>query len=74
MAPPVPRHLSVVAIGHSNHGKSTLCGRLCLLLGAFDPRVVDLAYKETEEVSSCNRYPLKFHKMMHISCSILIEN
>jgi elongation factor 1-alpha len=42
-------HLNLVFVGHVDHGKSTLVGRMLLDSGAIDPHIIDKYRKEAEE-------------------------
>ena len=46
---PLPRHVSLVVVGHLNSGKSTLCGRLLLEMGSVSDR-------ELEKLTHYHRY------------------
>ncbi|HKM13554.1 MAG TPA: translation elongation factor EF-1 subunit alpha [Candidatus Methanomethylophilaceae archaeon] len=41
-------HINLVVIGHVDHGKSTLTGRILLESGAIDPHIVEKFKKEAE--------------------------
>ena len=43
-------HQNLAVIGHVDHGKSTLVGRLLFETGAVEPHVIDQYRKEAEEL------------------------
>lgn len=42
-------HINLVVIGHVDHGKSTLVGRLLLETGAIEPHIIEKFKKQAEE-------------------------
>ena len=43
-------HLNLVVVGHVDHGKSTLMGRLMYEIGAIDPRIIQQYEEEAKKI------------------------